>query len=172
MANKIATVRLSPGQVGYYDDLSRIHLTIGRPEGYVFAGMNCSQLRRSVKAGTITVVEGSLGENPQPYKLVKKNGKFVLSANKGNKAKTVVQTTPVKAEPKEEASKAEEPVVAEVKAEEKVEVAPIVEKPVAKETVKKAVEEKKEEKAPEVEEPVVTKKKTTKKSTKSKKAAD
>ena len=40
---QIAVIRLAPGQVGYYDELSRIHLTIGNPERAIYAGTNCSQ---------------------------------------------------------------------------------------------------------------------------------
>ena len=50
---QIAVIRLAPGQVGYYDELSRIHLTIGNPERAIYAGTNCSQLRKSVKSGEI-----------------------------------------------------------------------------------------------------------------------
>lgn len=58
----IATIRLAQGEGGYYDELSRIHLTVGNPQRDVYAGTNCTQLRRSVKSGRLRLLFGSLGE--------------------------------------------------------------------------------------------------------------
>lgn len=56
----IAVVRLMPGQGGYYDPYSRIHLTTGNPQAEIKAGTNCSQLLRSVRSGRLKLVTGSL----------------------------------------------------------------------------------------------------------------
>jgi hypothetical protein len=56
----IGIVRLAPGQVGYFDDLTRIHLTIASPEKPVVSGMNTNNLKRAVKSGRILLVNGSL----------------------------------------------------------------------------------------------------------------
>lgn len=63
----IARVRLAPSEVGYYDDLSRIHLTITSPEADVLSGMNCSHLKRGVANGTLRLVHGSFCM-PEPEK--------------------------------------------------------------------------------------------------------
>lgn len=75
---QIAVIRLAPGQVGYYDELSRIHLTIGNPERSVYAGTNCSQLRRSVKSGRLRLVSGSLGDDVAPIKVYKSSSSVSL----------------------------------------------------------------------------------------------
>lgn len=77
---QIALIRLARGQVGYYDELSRIHLTIGQPEAPIYAGTNCSQLRRSVKSGRLILVSGSLGVENTPKK-VKKVSNIISAGN-------------------------------------------------------------------------------------------
>ena len=68
---QIAVIRLSKGQVGYYDELSRIHLTLNKPEAIIYAGTNCTQLRRSIKSGRLKLISGSLGKEDIPKKLKK-----------------------------------------------------------------------------------------------------
>lgn len=129
--NTIAVVQLSPGEVGYYDELSRIHLTIGHPSEAVEAGTNCTQLRRSVKSGRLRLVSGSLGAEVPPFKFVRDGSRFVLTKNDEAAPSIVV------AKPKETVAEVkaatEEIKAAEVKAEE------VKEKPATK--AKKAKKE-------------------------------
>lgn len=60
MRTVLALVRLTAGNVGWYDPLTNIHLTIQKPEAYVFEGMNTKNLRQGVQHKTITVIDGSL----------------------------------------------------------------------------------------------------------------
>ncbi len=166
--NTIAVIQLAPGEVGYYDELSRIHLTIGHPTEAVEAGTNCTQLRHSVRSGRLRLVSGSLGAEVPPFKFVKRGERYFLAHN-DNAAPSIVVAKPkeetaevkaVEAPAKAEASK-EEPVVEEVKetkkstkkakAEEAVaEEAPAKEeKKPAKKTTKKAKKDDAEEKAAE-----------------------
>ena len=109
----IAQVKLASGEVGYYDDYSRLYLTISNPIGVIYSGMNLTQIKHSVKSGRLKLISGSLyGEATKPVKV-----------------ETPVKTEPVK--PVEE-SKKEEPVVEEVKpVEEVVEPTPVVEEEVS-----------------------------------------
>ena len=115
----IAQVKLASGEVGYYDDYSRLYLTISNPIGVIYSGMNLTQIKHSVKSGRLKLISGSLyGEATKPVKV-----------------ETPVKTEPVK--PVEEPKK-EEPVVEEVKpvdevktAEEVVEPTPVVEEEVS-----------------------------------------
>ena len=157
--NTIAVVQLSPGEVGYYDELSRIHLTIGHPAEAVEAGTNCTQLRRSVKSGRLRLVSGSLGAEVPPFKFVRDGGRYVLTKNDETAPSIVV------AKPKEAAAEvkaaAEESKAAEAKAEE------VKEKPATK--AKKAKKEEVVEAAAEeavAEEPKKATKKTSKKAKK------
>ena len=100
----IAKIRLNPGNVGFYDEVSRIHLTLGRPEALVPSGTNCANLRRGVKAGTISVVEGSLGRDIPPLKVVQVGSKYYLASNAAEASKPVIKeevkpATAAKAEP-------------------------------------------------------------------------
>ena len=81
MREPIAKIALAPGQVGYYDQYSRIHLTLGKPEAIIYSGTNCAQIRRSIKAGTIRLVSGTLGEQIPPLKLVKTTKGIKLVSN-------------------------------------------------------------------------------------------
>ena len=65
MATIIAEIRLAPGEVGYYDDYSRIYLNSARPSAYIYAGMNTTQIRRSIRSGRLRIGSGSL-EAPAP----------------------------------------------------------------------------------------------------------
>lgn len=88
---QIAVIKLAPGQVGYYDELSRIHLTIGNPERVIYAGTNCSQLRKSVKSGRLRLISGSLGEDKIPTKIHKPSSSVSLGnfiPEKSNKKET------------------------------------------------------------------------------------
>ena len=123
MTNKdiIAEIRLSNGEVGWYDEYTRIYLTIMNPTAYVYAGMNLTQIKRSLASGRIRLVKGSLVK-PEPVK-----------------PETSVETAPVEVPEKQEKPVVEEaPVieetVIEAPVEEKIEEAPIVEEPAAEET--------------------------------------
>lgn len=56
----IATIRLAPGEVGYYDELTKIYLTMSQPKANIYAYMNTSNILRSIRAKTIILVSGSL----------------------------------------------------------------------------------------------------------------
>lgn len=65
---QIAVVALAPGQCGFYDDLSGIHLSLTNKEAKVNQGVNTAGLVNAVMAGKITVVSGSLGSETFSYK--------------------------------------------------------------------------------------------------------
>ena len=56
----IAEIRLAPGEVGYYDDYSRIYLSTAKPSAYIYSGMNTTQIRRSIRSGRLRLISGSL----------------------------------------------------------------------------------------------------------------
>ena len=58
----IAVIALSPGEIGYYDDYSRIYLSNSSPRATVYSGTSLYQIRKSIKSGRITLVEGSLAD--------------------------------------------------------------------------------------------------------------
>lgn len=58
--NRIAIIKLARGEVGFFDDLTRIHLTLSRPSADVYDYMNTAKLRRAVSGKVIDLVAGSL----------------------------------------------------------------------------------------------------------------
>lgn len=143
----IAQVKLASGEVGYYDDYSRLYLTISNPIGVIYSGMNLTQIKHSVKSGRLKLISGSLyGETTKPVKV-----------------ETPTKTEPVK--PVEEPKK-EESVKEEVKpVEEVAEPTPVVEEEVSvtTEITEKVTENVTE---PEASEEEVKPKRTRKKSVK------
>lgn len=59
----IAVISLAPGEIGYYDDYSRIYLSNSNPKATIYSGTNLYQIRKSIKSGRLKVVEGSLVES-------------------------------------------------------------------------------------------------------------
>lgn len=142
----IAKVKLNPGKGGYFDPITRIHLTHGDSEKPVFAGMNTTNLRKAVRDKRIKITSGSLGEFTPPFKLMKNaDGKVVLAPNTVEaKAETVKEEKKVVPEKKEEKKVEEKVEEAPIKEEVPVTPEPTVEEP-AKEEVE--VEETKAEEA-------------------------
>lgn len=60
MRSPIATIRLERGNVGWFDPLTNIHLTIRKPDAYVFEGMNTTNIRKGIQHKTIILMDGSL----------------------------------------------------------------------------------------------------------------
>ena len=57
---EIATIKLAPGNVAFYDEYTKIHLTLNNPYAKIYEGMNLKRIKASVKYGTLRVVVGSL----------------------------------------------------------------------------------------------------------------
>ena len=71
MSKIIAVVRLAPGQVAFYDELTGTHLTIGNPIAEIADHMNVARIKRAVMNKTLTLVQGSFNiENPVPDQAV------------------------------------------------------------------------------------------------------
>lgn len=116
----IAVVRLMPGQGGFYDPYSRIHLTTGKPQAEIVAGTNCSQLLRSLRSGRLKLVSGSLAPK-KPVNLTEKEAKAVMKeALEKPVEKAVEEIKEPEASISAEVLEAAEPE-AEVKTEEKAE---------------------------------------------------
>lgn len=139
----IATIKLAAGRVGFYDPLSRIHLTLGRPTAHVYAGTNCASLRRNVKAGVIRLVNGTLGEEVPPFKVVKIGDQFKLASNVEEEMKPVYAKKAAPEAKKAESKQDEKAKIKEIQDKAEAEVRAKLESD--KKTVAKA-EEKKEEK--------------------------
>lgn len=77
MRAPIAKLRIAAGNPGWYDPLTNIHLTITRPEAFVYEGSNTTNIKKGVAHRLIYVVEGSLAteevvvEQPQETVAVK-----------------------------------------------------------------------------------------------------
>lgn len=105
----IAVIALAPGEIGYYDDYSRIYLSNESPKAVIYAGTNLFQIRKSIASGRLRLVQGSL------------SGEADVKNTKTVEVKPVITPEPVKEEVKAE------PIVEVPKEEKKVE--PIAETP-------------------------------------------
>ena len=68
MATVIAEIRLAPGEVGYYDDYSRIYLNSAKPTAKIYSDTNTVQIRRSIRSGRLRLISGSLNVAPPKAK--------------------------------------------------------------------------------------------------------
>lgn len=119
----IAVIALAPGEIGYYDDYSRIYLSNESPKAVIYAGTNLYQIRKSIASGRLRLVQGSL------------SGEADAENTKTVEIKPVISPEPVKEEVKVET----EPTV-ETPKEEKVEVE-IVTETLAEAPVEEVVEQ-------------------------------
>ena len=116
MRAPIAKIRISAGNPGWYDPLTNIHLTITRPDAFVYEGQNITNIKTAVSFKLVHVVEGEL----EPIK-----------------------ESPITATEKVEEKKEVREVIAKVEEIEKVEE--VVEKKAAKKTTAKKTVKKKAE---------------------------
>lgn len=130
----IAKVRIAAGNPGWYDPLTNIHLTITKPEAFVYESDNVTNIKTAVKYKLVHVVEGEL--EPIRVTVPAPEEKVDTTPIESEEVRDVVPEEP-KVEVEEKVEEKEE-----VKAEEEIEVAALVE---------------------EVSEPVVEEKKTAKK---------
>lgn len=149
--NIIATIRLAPGHVGYYDEYSRIHLTLGSPRANVYSGTNCGGLRRSVKNGVILLESGSFGPDVPDFKIITdKNGQGWYVDNFAEQNKPIYAEDIAKHNEKENKKEIKKVVKDEIEEA----VTPVVREEIATEPIEEesiAIEEKVEETIEEAE---------------------
>lgn len=104
MKKIIAKIGLAQGQVGFYDQLTNIHLTMTSPFANIYQGMNTSRIKASIASKRLNLISGSL----DPEEIEQSEVKEV-------EPKVKVKTDVVEPKVEEPA----EPVVEEVKAEPK-----------------------------------------------------
>ena len=129
MRAPIAKIRISAGNPGWYDPLTNIHLTITRPDAFVYEGQNVTNIKTAVSFKLVHVVEGEL----EPIK------ESPITATEKVEEKKEVREVIAKVE---ETEVKEEP---QVPAEEIEKVEEVVEKKAAKKTTAKKTAKKKAE---------------------------
>ena len=60
MKKIIASIKLAPGNRGYFDPLTGINLTISNSIGYIYEDYDISNIRKAIKEGKIKIVGGNL----------------------------------------------------------------------------------------------------------------
>ena len=93
----IAEIRLAPGEVGYYDDYSRIYLSTTKPTAKIYAGTNTTQILRSIRSGRLRLVSGSLFKKAETPKVKAEPAKVEVK-----KSEPVAEAASVVEEVKEE----------------------------------------------------------------------
>lgn len=143
MRAPIAKIRISAGNPGWYDPLTNIHLTITRPDAFVYEGQNVTNIKTAVSFKLVHVIEGEL----EPIK-----ESPIITTDKVEEEVGEVITEVEKTEDKEESQvPAEEEVKEEIIEEESVEKVEeiekeeVVEKKAAKKTTAKKTAKKKAE---------------------------
>ena len=134
MRAPIAKIRISAGNPGWYDPLTNIHLTITRPDAFVYEGQNVTNIKTAVSFKLVHVIEGeleSIKESP------------IITTDKVEEEVGEVITEVEETEDKEESQvPAEEEVKEEIIEEESVEKEEVVEEVVEKKAAKKTTAKK------------------------------
>lgn len=137
MRAPIAKIRIAAGNPGWYDPLTNIHLTITRPDAFVYEGQNVTNIKTAVSFKLVHVIEGEL----EPIK-----ESPIITTDKVEEEVGEVITEVEETEDKEESQiPAEEEVKEEIIEEESVEKEEVVEKKAAKKTTAKKTAKKKAE---------------------------
>ena len=134
MRAPIAKIRISAGNPGWYDPLTNIHLTITRPDAFVYEGQNVTNIKTAVSFKLVHVIEGEL----EPIK-----ESPITTTEKVEEEVREVITEAEKVEVKEESQAPAEEIEKEEVVEEIVEE--VVEKKAAKKTTAKKTAKKKAE---------------------------
>ena len=132
MRAPIAKIRIAAGNPGWYDPLTNIHLTITRPDAFVYEGQNVTNIKTAVSFKLVHVVEGEL----EPIK------ESPITATEKVEEKKEVREVIAKVEEIEIKEELQVPVE-EIEKEEVVEE--VVEKKAAKKTTAKKTAKKKAE---------------------------
>lgn len=133
MRAPIAKIRIAAGNPGWYDPLTNIHLTITRPDAFVYEGQNVTNIKTAVSFKLVHVVEGEL----EPIK------ESPITATEKVEEKKKVREVIAKVEEIEIKEEPQVPVE-EIEKEEEV-VEEVVEKKAAKKTTAKKTAKKKAE---------------------------
>ena len=88
----IARIRLAYGEVGYYDEYSRIYLSVTSPEAYIYPGTNLYQIKKSIKSGRLRLIEGSLTESAEKKSVTEKIEENIAANVKKESAKGEIVT--------------------------------------------------------------------------------
>ena len=134
MRAPIAKIRISAGNPGWYDPLTNIHLTITRPDAFVYEGQNVTNIKTAVSFKLVHVIEGEL----EPIK-----ESPIITTDKVEEEVGEVITEVEETEDKEESQvPVEEEVKEEIIEEESVEKEEVVEEVVEKKATKKTTAKK------------------------------
>ena len=134
MRAPIAKIRISAGNPGWYDPLTNIHLTITRPDAFVYEGQNVTNIKTAVSFKLVHVIEGEL----EPIK-----ESPIITTDKVEEEVGEVITEVEETEDKEESQvPAEEEVKEEIIEEESIEKIEVVEEVVEKKAAKKTTTKK------------------------------
>lgn len=124
MKRIIASIKLAPGNRGYFDPLTGMNLSLSNNIGYIREGDNVDNIRRDIKNGKIKIVGGNLPPavnikqkqvKEEPVKVeVKKESKVIKKEIVEKKKEEIVKQIP-KQEIKQEKKKPEKKAIPFVK---------------------------------------------------------
>lgn len=112
---EIATIKLAPGNVAFYDEYTKIHLTLNNPYAKIYEGMNLKRIKASVKYGTLRVVVGSLVTDTVTEVPVKTIHDPVEQNHQTTTPDIKIQNIDIKPAEKEHAETTAESIIDEVK---------------------------------------------------------
>lgn len=81
MPKTIAVVKLAQGHVAFYDEITRLHLTLGNSTEKITEDMNLTNIKRAIANKVLILVTGSLSVDNK----IKQNEENIENKNKSKK---------------------------------------------------------------------------------------
>ena len=120
MKKIIASIKLAPGNRGYFDPLTGINLTISNSIGYIREDDDISNIRKAIREGKIKIVGGQLppainnikpvkeAKKEKPVKIKEEKIEIIIPVAENKKQPKTTTAIKKKEEPKEDPVKAGE----------------------------------------------------------------
>ena len=100
MKKIIASIKLAPGNRGYFDPLTGINLTISNSIGYIREDDDVSNIRKAIREGKVKIVGGQLHTTVNNIKSVKEVKKEKPVEIKKEKIEVITPVVEDKKQPK------------------------------------------------------------------------
>lgn len=84
-------IKLAPGNIGWFDPLTSIHLTLSKTEAIVKTGMNTTNIKNALSEGKIIIKQGTIETSKQidiePFSNIKTEEKRIITTSAAKKEK-------------------------------------------------------------------------------------
>lgn len=102
MRKAVAKIKLSPGNVAWYDPLTNIYLTLKSPEAFVYEGDDLTNIKKAIKYNCVQLREGSFPSQVEEKEVLIKENLKVEPKQETKSKKEIISKQETTSEIKEE----------------------------------------------------------------------